>query len=210
MSEEKISVSKTSTTRSRRSRKGPRSRQISFARLVSAASQSIMYRATWSAGLINSGTTGTLSSSSIGFSIQNSTEYSPLTSLYSQVRLRGAIVTFTPKLQIFGAVLHDTMYVGTRPDANQTTPPSAPTLPQHVENCQNPRTIGTYGTSTKVYQVYVPPALEYANIATDAPSTPTPWAGSPGSLMIYATNLTTSANYFNITVTCVWQLRARL
>jgi hypothetical protein len=122
-------------------------------------------------------------------------------------------VIFTPKTQTTGSTntLQDVLYVGTRADASLGSPPAAPTTPAFVDNLQNPMLISTYGVRPVIYSMYVPQDLDFSAMSNDAPSPATPYAGSPGVVMYYATNLATnSVNYFDVTVRAVWHIRGRV
>jgi hypothetical protein len=178
---------------------------------IAANGLTTTYRATIAPILLNSGTTGTLASASIGFSIAQVSEYSLLTGLYSGVRLVAARLVFVNKTQTLSGTLQDTVMVGSRPDYNITTPPSTPTGFQFVENLSDMKTFGTYGVRMFTFYPKIPKDLEYTPLTADAPVLPTEFAGSPGSVLIYATNLSTSSvNYFSVTLSCVWQLKRRV
>jgi len=178
-----------------------------------AAFNPIMFSSTLAPVLLNSGTTGTLSTSTaLTPTISQFTEYSALSGLWSEVKLIACRVEFSPKTQTLNAAtLQDSMYIGTRADVTAASSPSAPTGAQFVENLQNPKVISTYGVRPYMYYMSVPRDLDYSAISNDAPATPTPYAGSPGSVFVYATNLSTnSTNYFSCVLTAVWQLRMRV
>jgi hypothetical protein len=176
----------------------------------------IYFASTFPFGLLNSGTTGVIASSTTSVlspSISLFSEYSALTGLYSEIRLVAARVTLVPKTQTTGSTstLQDLMYIGTRPDYSLNSPPPVPTGPQFVENLQNPMTISTYGVRPFVYNMYVAQDLDFAAVSNDAPTPSTPYAGSPGVVMYYAANLATnSVNYFDINIRCIWQIRGRV
>jgi len=51
--------------------------------------------------------------------------------------------------------------------------------------------------------------LEFANLSADSPGTVTPWAGSPGAVLMFSDHLTNSINYMIGTWSGVWMLRGR-
>jgi hypothetical protein len=179
------------------------------------AMRPIFFASTFPFGLLSSGTTGVIASSTTSVlspSISSFSEFSPLSGLYGEIKLVACTATFIQKAQTLNsATLHDVLYVGTRADASLGAPPAVPSGPQFVDNLQNPRMIGTYGVHPYVYNMYVPQDLDFSSISNDAPAPATPYSGSPGVIMYYASNLSTnSTNYFDVVLRCVWMLRARV
>jgi hypothetical protein len=203
-------VTRKASKRARTPKKGGRSGMFPRMELI-CKTQTWMFRSTLPPVLLNSGTTGTISSSSIGFSITQFSEYSALSALQSEIRLIAVRLVFTPKTQNLSATLQDTIMVGSRPDFNSTTPPTPPTGFQFVENLADAKSFGTYGVRPFIWYAKIQKGLQYTALNADAPTLPTEYAGSPGSVMIYAMNLSTSSvNYFSVVLSCIWQLRFRV
>jgi len=55
----------------------------------------------------------------------------------------------------------------------------------------------------------VPKGLDFANFASDAPATPTPWAGSPGVIAVWGNGFTAATAFFEAFCEGSWILRGR-
>jgi len=87
---------------------------------------------------------------------------------------------------------------------------SAPTTWSGVQNTVNPLEVFSANrvNGTRI-ELKLPSYLEFSNIASDAPATPTPWAGSPGAWYIFGDGFSNSTAYFIVQVQAMWQLRGR-
>jgi len=115
---------------------------------------------------------------------------------------------FTPLQSAFGTVVHGALVVSTYMYENQSVGTS-PTGYLDVQNQLHPVRISTLDVKPKVYSFPVPRALEFAGITADAPSPPTPWAGSPGVIKWFLSGVTPSTAYFAVHVDVVFHLRGR-
>jgi len=169
----------------------------------------MMYKTSWTQSALAAGTTGTISAS-ISPSIQNSTEYSTMQSIFTEVKLLKFIVNFTPTQSTNGIVNHSNTVVGTNMvmNLNVFTPPTAYL---GVENSSNVVTFNTAAVRVLRYRAKVPPRgeLDFANIVADAPNPVTPWAGSPGAVLVFAANLTSSTVYYQVNCYAWFHLRGR-
>jgi len=192
--------------------RGRRSKKSSFSRYhLASRNTSIVVEFTLPPVLLNSGTTGTIASSSIGNSISQISEYSSLTAIFSEVKLVAMRLLFTPKTQNLSSTLQDTMSIGSRLDYNSTTTAPTPTGVQFVNQLSDSKRIGTYGVKPYVWTMQVPAHLEYTPLNADCPTLPVDYAGSPGNVLIYATNLSTSSvNYFSVSQTLIYVLKRRV
>jgi len=167
----------------------------------------IIIESAWSEIDLVSGTTGELSYS-IAPSIQNTTEYASLSGLFTEVKLLKATYTFYAVQANSTSTLHSKLSMG----ANMifTAPTfSLPTAYASVLNLRKPVTINTWRVSPFTYNYTVPPGIEFANINNDSPTVPTPYAGSPGALVLYANDLSVTTNYFRVNAKAKWHLRSR-
>lgn len=171
----------------------------------------MLVKSRWEYGQLASGTSGILSAADISPSIQNSSEYSTLNVLFSEVRLVSCAVVFGPNYNTSQTPTLTTAIVGTAMDDNQNNHASTPLTITQVQNLAKKKnfTIGQYTDSVRRYQMLVPRRLEFSLIGADAPSTPTPWAGSPGCVRIFADHCQTSTNYLIVYVETIHHLRGR-
>lgn len=169
----------------------------------------MFYRTQWEFGVLTSTTSGNISVSSISPSIQSSSEYSVLQNLFTEIRLLSCVVTFTSvQLTPTAGTLHGHLWVGTNMVFNYATntPPMSVTS---VQNLSGPRKLSTYSVKPTSVQLVVPPSLEFTNIVADAPTLPSPWAGSPGCMVVWSDNLSASIAYFRVDVMAKYHLRGR-
>jgi len=167
----------------------------------------MIYRSTWTQTSVSSGTTGTLSSWTSP-SIIGSSEFSVISSLFTEVKLLKARFIFTPTQATNGSVNHFALVVSTNLLENQNTGVT-PTAYSDVQNQTSPIRFSSSSVLPLIYSMSVPRNLEFASIASDAPSPATPWAGSPGVVKWYATGGTPSTIYFQLHVECLYMLRGR-
>lgn len=172
-------------------RKGPR-RSIPKSLPVNE----VIYRCSWTGPLLSSGTAGSISTSSLGFTISNSTEYSALSTIYSEVRLLSAKVCITPRGA--NSLTNISRIMGGYHVEYNSTTNTAPTQFSSVANTQKRFTVCSNITRPFIYKVPVPKNLEFTAINADCPTLPTPFAGSPGVIMIYGTNFQASVDYFTM------------
>lgn len=156
---------------------------------------------------VDSSTSGTIAVGSISPTIQRSSEYSILQSLFTECKLLKASVIFSAKAQSLSTITQGRVMIGTNMIFTSATY-SDPSSINQVQNLTNPRTFSTNSVRPYVYPMPVP-NLEFSNITADSPSTPTPWAGSPGCVVIWADGLTPSTAYLQIDLICTYWLRGR-
>jgi len=188
-------------------RRRVRGKQVSLS--VSLGINKMIYKTRWEFGLVSSGTSGTIAVSNISPSIVNSSEYSTVSSLFSEVKLLRCQIVITQRLQ--GGEIVSRLMVGTQMQANQSVPGTVTS----ISNVQNLArlvyiTIGAPSIRPVHYNMVVPRSLDYASITADAPSPVTPWAGSPGCIYMWANNTTASADYFHVDVLATYMLRGRV
>jgi len=193
----------------RKSGKGARRRPRKRGRKIqrSIPLNEMMYQSRWEMGTLTSGTSGTIASN-MSPTIQGSSEYSVLQNLFTEIKLVRATFIFTGRQQSISTVAQGRLWVGTNmifTDATFSAPTSATAAQNLTRTVQIPsNTVRPYR-----YRFPVPPQLEYSNITQDSPTTATPWAGSPGGLVIWGDNLTTSTIYFVVDFVGVFHLRGR-
>ncbi len=168
------------------------------------------YKSSWEYGTISSGTTGSIAVSNINGSIQNSSEYSPISSIFNEVRLLSLTATFTAIQLTPGttAVLQGHVWCGTNMSFNGSFNTN-PTSVNGVSNLTQVTKLATYTVKPVVYRMKVPKNLEFSIITLDAPSTSQPWCGSPGCVVLWGDGLSNSTAYFKCDVTATYHLRGR-
>jgi len=90
---------------------------------------------------------------------------------------------------------------------NATTPP---TLTSYA-SVQNLAYVGNLCSNEppKFVTMVVPRGLDFANLAADAPATPTPWAGSPGVIAVWGNGFTAATAFFEAFAEASWIVRGR-
>ncbi len=171
----------------------------------------VLVNSRWEYGQLASNSSGVLSAADISPSIATASEYSNFAVLFSECKLVSCRVVFGPSYNTSQTPTLTTAIVGTAMDDNLNSHASTPLTITQVQNLARKKqfTIGQYTASVRQYQMMVPRALEFSLIGSDAPSTPTPWAGSPGCVRIFADHCQTSTNYLIIYVETVHHLRGR-
>jgi len=172
------------------------------------AINSMLVKSQWYFGALNTGTSGTISRGSISPSVSFSSEYSVYQNLFTEVKLLACTVVFTPTTMTESALVQGRLMVGTNMIFNGTTF-TAPTSATNVQNTAHPIDLCTYGVRPVHYRMVVPRSLEYSSITGDIPTIPTPFAGSPGCVVVWGDNLTVSTNYFQVDIHAIWHLRGR-
>lgn len=167
----------------------------------------LVHESRWEYGGASSGTAGTISIGDISPSIQNSSEYSILQSLFTEVKLISCVVSFVGQTQ-GSTIRQGSILIGTNMLQNGTTF-TTPTSINDVANLDRKREVSTFLTRPLRYRMVVPRGLEFSGITNDMPTVPLPYAGSPGVVKVWGDNLDTSTGYFIIHVTARWMLRGR-
>jgi hypothetical protein len=189
---------KSSNTKPKMRRKPPRR---------SPSLNSMIVRSTWTFPSLITSTTGTISFT-MSPSIANSSEYSTYQTLFTEVKLVSFTVILTATELTNTSTSHGRLVISTNMLQNESTAVN-PTSFGDVQNQTKPVRVSTYMVRPFRYRMPVPRGLEFANIVADAPNPPTPWAGSPGTVRMYAAQLTVSTNYFQLDGEAIWHLRGR-
>lgn len=199
------------TSKSSSSFRGRKRRMGSSPFPRSLKSNEMIYESRWEFGQLSSGTSGVISAASISPSIANTSEYSVIQNLFTEVRLLTCKVEFGPAVQTTTNTTSITMVCGTALLANGTTHASTPLAITDVQNLDRKSIfpMGLYVDRIHRYNMSVPKALEFSSITADAPATPTPWAGSPGCVYLFGDHATVSTPYLVVWVTARWHLRSR-
>lgn len=174
------------------------------------SANTMIYTAGYEYGNLAANTSGVLSSADISGSITafDSTEYTYVTGLFSEIKLLNLTVTFT--CCSVGGQNRSRALIGTDMNSNYTTHASTPLTAQQVYNL--PRLVYLQLNDTVEpfqYQMIVPRNLEFSSITNDAPTVPTPYAGSPGCVYVFANDLSASRVYLKVDVRATWLLRGR-
>jgi hypothetical protein len=168
---------------------------------------SMIYKSTWTDSALASGTTGAVSYT-ISPSISSSSEYSTMQAIFTEVRLLKCYTILSPTQSTNSSVNQSYIAIATNMlfNANSFT---QPTNYPSVENSTKVARANSTSTRNFKYDMRVPKKLEFANIVGDNPSPPTPFAGSPGLIVIYGSGFTSSTVYWQVSVTAVFELRGR-
>lgn len=169
---------------------------------------SMFLKGQWYFGALNTSTSGTIARGSISPSISFSSEYSVVQNLFTEIRLIAATIIFTPTTMTESTLVQGRLMVGTNMLFNGTTF-TTPTSATGVQNTTHPIDLCTYGVRPVRYRMVVPSSLEYSSVTGDIPTIPTPYAGSPGCVVVWGDNLTVSTNYFQVDIHAIWHLRGR-
>jgi hypothetical protein len=200
------------TDRKRSSRTKPRKGKRAKGRIPRTPMLDQMcQRHTWDYGALSSGTTGIISFADMSPSISNFTEFSVLSSLFTEVKLLTAFAEFAPLDNISSSHAQGLLYVGTNMGFNKNAT-IVPTSVSQVENLNKMRTISTSIVRPVRVNMKVPAGLDFALIGSDAPATETPWAGSPGCLVGISGSgtLANSVRYFYVRFTAIHWFRGRV
>ncbi len=187
-----------------------RARRTSAPQFSNIQENKMVYRTSWNYGSLTSSTDGILSAADISPSIENSSEYTILQSLFGEVKLLRCTVRFT--LSNSADATMSRAYVGTAMQATKSTHATTPLGYNDVQNLARVKLIPCGGNTSRTvsYRMVVPRNLDYTLLTNDSPTVATPYAGSPGCVYIYADTLTPSRRYYTIDVECVYLLRGRI
>ncbi len=193
-------------------RKGKRTSQRTRIPLMGLSDgQSMTITCRYDYGEVKSGTSGSISIADISPTIQNMSEYSTVSSLFSEIKLLACTVVFTNTCT--SASVNGRIIIGTQMQANFNSHATPPLVSTQVENLAAVKylTLG-YSVFDRPfrYKMVVPPGLEYSSISADAPSTVTPWAGSPGCVYVFGDGLSASFQYFRVDVIATYTFRGRV
>jgi len=167
----------------------------------------LTYQNRFEVGVLTSGTSGTISFS-VSPTIQGSSEYSGLSTLFSEVRLVSAMLTIATRSPAVTSIFHGSILIGTNMEMNATTF-TAPTSTVSVQNLERKAEYSTSALTVQRYKMRVPAALDFQPIGGDCPTIPSPYAGSPGMILGWADNLTASTSYFICHLTTIHICRGR-
>jgi len=168
---------------------------------------SMIYKTTWTDSAVTSGTTGAITYT-VSPSIVSSSEYSTMQAIFTEIKLISFRVVLVPVQSNSTSVTHSYIAMATNMLMNGTTFTQPTTYPS-VENSTKVVRVNSTAVRNFSYLMPVPRNFEYQSIVGDAPTIPTPWAGSPGLVLIYGANFSSSIVYWQISVTAVYALRGR-
>jgi len=167
----------------------------------------MMYLTRWTNSNLSANGSGVISAN-VCQSIQLSSEYSSISNIFQTVKLVRWKVILSPIQASSSSDAQNALYCGTNWTQNYTTN-TAPSNFNAVQNLQGFRTVFSGSVRPISVAGRVPPALEPSIINADAPSTPIPYAGSPGVMAFYGDGFTDSAGYFAVIVEAVYYLKGR-
>jgi len=168
----------------------------------------MVYKTSWIHASVASGTTGQMASWTSP-SIIHSSEYSQIGALFTEVKLIRATFIFTPLQAVNGSVLQTALVVSTNFLRTENTSGNDPASYTDVQNQTHSVRLSTLSVIPLRYRMPIPKGLEFANLASDSPNPPIPWAGCPGIVSWFAGTATPSTNYFALHVEAIYHLRGR-
>jgi hypothetical protein len=165
-------------------------------------------RGGWTGAALISSTSGTISAT-YSPSIQNSAEYSTISSLFTEVKLIAFKMTLTPLVPYDTVITQSRMWVGYNmsfTDATHTNPTSM----AQVTNLTNSRVINSQKATPTVFTAPVPRRLDHSLMAQDSPTLATPYAGSPGMFVMWGDGFSASViGFWRVDLTAIWHCRGR-
>jgi hypothetical protein len=167
------------------------------------------YVTSWTEPTLSSGTAGTIANATYNPSMMNSSEYSTIASLFTEIKLLRYQIVFSPKAQSLSSASQGQLIIGTNIQFTYSTY-TTPTAFSQVQNLAKRTIITSARTNSFVYEAWVPRDLEFAIITADSPVSATPWAGSPGAVVVFGNAFTPVTAYFDVTITAQYQLRGRV
>ncbi len=189
---------------------GPKQKFVSVPKQVAA--DTMVVRTSWTQAALSSGTAGEISAS-ISASIQNSSEYSVLSSLFRESKLVSQSLEFffyNPYSTSGTNAVTTTMVIGTDMRMNGTTF-TLPTTYLEVYNASDRRTYARTNPDKVLFRRQVPRGLEHTNIADDCPTLPIPYAGAPGVIQIISLGAQISTQITTILfITATYHLKGRI
>jgi len=190
-------------------RRAPRRRQIrgtsSIPRTPSV--NEAVFTGGWTDTTLTSGTTGAMSQI-YSPTIQNSSEYSTFNSLFNEIKVVSFEVIFIPMTPYNTSNSQSQVMVGSNMQYNFNSF-TAPTGFADVQNLPHRVSIASTKPSSTIYRMIVPKQLEFSSFAADAPATATPWAGSPGAVVVWGNGFANGTAYWRVNVLARWYMRGR-
>jgi len=143
-----------------------------------------------------------------GFTIQFSTEYSALSSVFAECKLLGVVVIITP-IYATSTVAQSQIIIGLNKGQNATTN-SPPSSFSGVENLRGNVTVASAYPGRTTIKVNLTRVKNFLPLNGDCPTDPLSDSGSPGALLWYGTGFEASTNIFTMFYRCTWLLRSRI
>jgi len=167
----------------------------------------MLLKTAWSHFALTSNGSGVLGDF-IGPTITNTNEYSTIASLFTEVKLMACEIHLISRNPYSTGTTSSTITLGTDMGINNATA-VAPTTIDNVINSSNVKDFASTNPRPVTYVMSVPKSLEFSAIAADAPNPVTPWAGSPGAVLIFGTGMANTTAYFDVRVYATYHLRGR-
>lgn len=183
----------------------PQSRKHDVSWVHRSLQDSCVLKTAWTAGLLSTNSTGTISSTIATSFYSFATEASPIASLYTESLLVKAVLVLAPINPNYTTRTHGKIDVGWNPAFNAITF-SNPTVPQNIINLGNWTILNT----SKLTVTYIPDnSKNYVwNILTD--TNPQVSRGDCGAWVCFGSGLTASTDYFSAQVHCIFKFRGRI
>lgn len=169
----------------------------------------LMLQTAWSLGNLTSSTAGTIAST-VSPSLSSSFENSAAQTLFTEVRLVSFEIIYSCN-QSTSSVVQSNLHLGTNLSMNAVTF-STPTTLGNVLNLTKMKDWSSAEIKPVRYKMLVPRDLLFTSTASgaDTPTIPSPFEGSPGTIILYGTGFANSTLYFTGGVArAVFQLRGR-
>lgn len=196
--------SKSSSTARRRKGKATKNK-FGTAWIHQAMTDSCQRVSNWDAGLLTAGTTGLISSTVDCSFVTNATEYSAVSSLYTEVKLLRAVVVISPINPNLTTRIQGKINVGWNPIFNFTTKTNPATF-AGVINLSGWQTITTAKLSATEVAAYTNNHV-WARINDANPAADT---GDCGVWSVISDILTATTNYFSLQVHCHYVFKGKI
>lgn len=197
--------SKSSTPVRRTKRRKPAKRQMTTNWIHKAPSDTFVLTSTWDSGLLSSGTTGVIATTRPASFVASATEYTPVSSLYTEIKLLRAVLVITAINPRSATNVEGKLVVGWNP-AFSSSSFLTPSGFASVNNLAGWKVI----PSAKVNPTECPAYVQTSVYNLISNTTPLPDTGDCGSFVLYSDVLTPSTNYFTTSMHCTFAFRGRI
>ncbi len=131
-------------------------------------------------------------------------EFSDISDLFSEIRIKAARITLTPVVGASGAGL-PTIVRGVPVACNLGVTSTAPTSRTEVWSCAGAKVFQLNCVRPMVFEANIP-QMSWALTSSPVPG---PYAGCYGAFWIYSANLDNSSQYYDMFMECEYECRGR-
>jgi hypothetical protein len=170
-----------------------------------APTDSLSLVSSWDAGLLSTGTTGVIATTIVCSFATSATEYSPISSLFSEIKLKKAVLVISPINPRSTTNIHGKINIGWSPIINATTAVN-PSGFSNVINLAGWKNITTGNVNASEVPAYTNNHVWQIVTSTNPPID----SGDCGGWVVYSDTLTNSTNYFSCQVHAHYVFKGRL